>query len=72
MTAETKLIIVSRALRIACKWIRKNPPGDLDLYDIEQIRALTNAEKDPDGENFLQYFLMKAMEEIKEKKEKSR
>lgn len=71
MTAEIKLKIVSRALRIACKWIRENPPGDLDLYNIDQIRALTNAEKDPNGENFIQYFLMKAVEEIKEEKEKT-
>lgn len=62
MTDSEKLVIVQRALKLACKFLRDNPPGDLSLYpDIDYIAACMGAASDPEGKNWQILFLRKAM-----------
>lgn len=56
--------IAMEALRMACKTMRENPPGDLDQYSPELLQCLVGGKNDPDGKKFVDYFLKEAMQKV--------
>jgi hypothetical protein len=54
------------ALKIAGKYAREYLPAEMP-NDVEYIRAMIDGSKDPEGDNFVSVWIMKAMRE----KEKS-
>ena len=66
-TFSVREMLMFRALEIAGKMLRKNPMGDLDLYPIELYRILAcGSNRDPEGEEYVSYFLNAAAKELKE------
>ena len=65
MEQNQKQKIALRALELACEFIRKNPPAAFPEEDFENhISMLAGGEKrDPKGMEYVQFFLIKAMEE---------
>lgn len=62
MSEKEKLEIVMKALRMACKFMRENPPGDIDAYPIDMIQnVLVGGTDDPEGKKYMRYFLYQAM-----------
>lgn len=56
--------LMKRALAKMGKFIRENPPGELP-DDIEMISLFAGGlDRDPNGYEFLNYFLSKAKEDI--------
>lgn len=63
MTDQEKSIIMRDALKLACKFIRDNPPGDLERYpDPDYILACASASRDPEGKRWMNLFIRKATE----------
>lgn len=63
MTDQEMSIIMRDALKLACKFIRDNPPGDLERYpDPDYILACACASKDPEGKRWMNLFIRKATE----------
>lgn len=55
-----------RALKNICKMLRDNPMGEINLYPVELLSVLCGgAKRDPDGMEYLKYFLVNAIEEIR-------
>lgn len=66
MTDSERVVILQIALKKACKFMRDNPPGDLGAYPLDMIQqALMGGTSDPEGTRYVNYFLSKAIEEIK-------
>ena len=64
MTDKEASIIMRDAFKLACKFIRDNPPGDLERYpDLDYIYACADASKDPEGKRWMNLFIKKAAEE---------
>ena len=67
--------ILGVALQMACKFIRENPASSLDAYlkfGKEAVFMLSGGmERDPEGKEFAELFIAKAIEKI-EKDEKVR
>ena len=62
-------VILFNAFQMMAEWIRKNPPADLDLYfkDPELLSILAGgSERDPQGYEYMKYFLEKAQKKNKE------
>ena len=69
MTGTEKLNVLRIAYAKACKWIRDNPPGDLDQYfakpnSNEYIDALAAGTKDPNGRAWQSVFITEALKEL--------
>jgi len=69
MTDSEKLEVLRIAFRNACKWLRENPPGNLENYfakenSHEYLYALYDGNKDPEGEKWQALFIKEALEEI--------
>lgn len=59
-----KVEILKRALGIACKMLRENPPGQLELYPEKMIPLLIGGnERDPEGKEYVNYFVKEAIKE---------
>jgi hypothetical protein len=60
--------ILGTALKMACKFIRENPASDLDAYlklGKETVFILSGGtERDPEGKEFAELFIAKAIEKI--------
>lgn len=55
-----------RALTDICKLLRENPMADIGLYPDGLINILPNgSNRDPNGTEYLTYFLTRAAKEIK-------
>lgn len=69
MSNEEKLIILQKAYALACKWIRENPPADLDLYFSKPnyIQALASGANDPEGKAWQLVFIQEAVNQKGEK-----
>lgn len=65
---DTKLIIMSLALKQACKLLRDNPPCDMDklLQHTNYLYAVCTAD-DPDGVAWQKVFIKEAMDILKER-----
>lgn len=62
--------IMFRALKIIGKMLRRNPMGDLDMYPAGLIKVLAGGEgRDPDGEEYVTYFINKATRELRDEGE---
>ena len=62
-------VILFNAFQMMAEWIRKNPPADLDSFfkDPELFSILVGgSERDPQGYEYMKYFLQKAQEKNKE------
>ena len=72
MSDREKCVILRSALRKVCKLIRDNPPGDLSEYPPGMIKLLAGgAERDPEGEEYVHFFLNQAITEyLTEQKER--
>lgn len=58
-----------RALLLVCKEIRKNPMADIGEYSPGLINVLAGGTKrDPEGKEYLIYFLNLAAKQIEEEK----
>lgn len=59
--------VLLKALRMACKAMRENPFATLDWYleedPEERIIAMRAGKADPTGEQYVRYFIQKALEE---------
>lgn len=57
------------ALEIVGKMLRQNPMGDLDLYPMKILTEVMHGgiERDPDGEEYISYFLTRSVSELREK-----
>ena len=65
--SNKEILIISEAFSLACKFIRSNPPEDIDLYPKDMIvKCLVGAKEDPNGDRYMSYFLEKALEKIGE------
>jgi len=61
--------VLYRALKRCCQYMRKNPPGDLDnlLEQDGMINILAGGgQRDPEGMEWVQYWLDLAIREIRE------
>jgi hypothetical protein len=60
--------ILGVALQMACKFIRENPASNLDAYlkfGKETVFVLAGGtERDPEGKEFAELFIIKAIEQI--------
>jgi len=67
MTNERMLQIEMRALELACKFIRENPPSDFHVYSKNPhlLNALIDEGEDPDGFLYLDAFIEQAAVELK-------
>lgn len=62
--------IMFRALKIIGKMLRRNPMGDLDMYPADLMKVLVGGEnRDPNGEEYVTYFINKAAKELREEGE---
>ena len=53
------------ALRKACKYFRDHPPYDAGMDgDMEILSLIIDAESDPEGIRWFNYFLIKTKEEL--------
>jgi hypothetical protein len=62
-------VILFNAFQMMAEWIRKNPPADLGLFfkDPELLSILAGgSERDPQGYEYMKYFLEKAQKKNKE------
>ncbi len=61
--------VMYHALEIVGKMLRQNPMGDLDLYPMKILTEVMpgGIERDPDGEEYISYFLTKSVSELREK-----
>lgn len=60
MNKTVKILIT--ALKKACKFIRENPPADIEAYNSENLfKALIAGADEPDGEEYIYYFLDQAL-----------
>ena len=64
MDDARKLEILRLAYAKVCKWIRQNPPGNIDDYNDRQLAALTGAAEDPEGQRWVNCFIMEALDEL--------
>lgn len=69
MDEQKTLKILHRALDLACKFIRENPPSEFQPYANNKIllNALMDEEQDPEGLLYAEAFLTTAVIELKEK-----
>lgn len=67
MTNEQMLQIAVRALELACKFIRENPPSDFRVYSENPhlLNALIDEGKDSDGLLYVEAFITRAATELK-------
>jgi hypothetical protein len=67
MTEKQMLQIVIRALELACKFIRENPPSYFHIYSEKPhlLNALIDKGEDPDGLLYLEVFVPQAVAELK-------
>ena len=67
MTNEQTLQIEMRALELACKFIRENPPSDFRAYSKNPylLDALIDEGKDPNGLLYVEVFIDQAAAELK-------
>ena len=65
MTKEMQ--IEMRALELACKFIRENPPSNFHIYPKNPylLNALIDKGEDPDGLLYLETFINQATVELK-------
>lgn len=62
MTDSEKLQICVIALNKIGKLMRDNPPGNLDAYPPKLINCLVGGlKRDPEGKEFVKYFLDQAL-----------
>lgn len=68
------LFLTTRKSNVSCfrncrKMLRQNPMGDLDLYPMKILTEVMpgGIERDPDGEEYISYFLTKPVSELREK-----
>lgn len=56
-------------LEIVGKMLRQNPMGDLDLYPMKILTEVMpgGIKRDPDGEEYISYFLTRSVSELREK-----
>ena len=61
--------VMYHALEIVGKMLRQNPMGDLDLYPMKILAEVMpgGIERDPDGEEYISYFLTRSVSELREK-----
>lgn len=67
MDENTLMKITYDALRMACKFMRDNPPGDLDMYrEYPGLMACLagGGKRDPEGKEYVNYFLNQAMKKM--------
>ena len=64
MDDARKLEILRLAYSKICKWVRENPPGDIDKYNDRQLAALTSAAQDPEGQRWMNCFILDALDEL--------
>ena len=64
MDDARKLEILRLAYSKICKWVRENPPGNIDNYNTRQMSALVGAEQDPEGRKWMDCFIMEALDEL--------
>lgn len=72
MTIEEQNKILKKAIFEMGKFIRQNPPALLDgfLEDIQLTQTLVGgANRDPEGKEYVYYFIDKAVKELKQKEE---
>lgn len=63
MSKTVKILFI--ALKKACKFIRENPPANIEAYNSEILfKALITGADDPDGEEYIYYFLDQALKEV--------
>lgn len=69
MDEQKTLKILHRALDLACKFIRENPPSEFQPYTNNKIllNALMDEGQDPEGLLYAEAFLTTAVIELKEK-----
>lgn len=55
--------ITLQALKLACEFIRNNPPADFPKEDFENHIAIMagGGSRDPKGLEYVNFFLLKAM-----------
>lgn len=61
--------VLYKALKKCCQYMRENPPGDLDnlLKQDGMINILAGGgQRDPEGTEWVQYWLDLAIQEIRE------
>lgn len=57
--------LIYYAFRKACKYFRDHPPYDAGMDgDMEILSLIVDAESDPEGIRWANYFLIKAKEEL--------
>ena len=63
--------ILYRALRIIGKMLRQNPMGDLGEYPPDLIQNVLNGgnRRDPNGKEYVYYFINRAAKELREEGE---
>lgn len=63
--------ILYRALRIIGKMLRQNPMGDLSEYPPDLIQNVLNGgnSRDPNGKEYVYYFINRATKELREEGE---
>ena len=62
---EDKYTILYNAFLKACKYFRDHPPFDAGMDgDMEILSLIVDAESDPEGIRWANYFLIKAKEEL--------
>lgn len=61
--------VMYHALEIVGKMLRQNPMGDLDLYPMKILTEVMpgGIKRDPDGEEYISYFLTRSVSELREK-----
>lgn len=61
--------VMYHALEIVGKMLRQNPMGDLDLYPMKILTEVMpgGIERDPDGEEYISYFLNESAKDLKKK-----
>lgn len=61
-----------RALKNICRMLRENPMGEIELYPKGMLKILVGGDKrDPEGIEYLNYFLFNAIKEIKNEVEQN-
>ena len=67
MTDKQMLQIEIRALELACKFIRENPPSDFHVYSENPhlLNALIDEGEDPDGLLYVEAFITRAVTELR-------
>ena len=61
--------VMYHALEIVGKMLRQNPMEDLDLYPMKILTEVMpgGIKRDPDGEEYISYFLTRSVSELREK-----